>query len=189
MKVKQLMTRKRISKGTSTAKSQRELSRRLNVSRSTVDRLREDGLAQDAVGGYDLKQAEELLRRRSLRVAHMSNGTAQAAVEAKTRKLSADADRAELELARAKSEVVSRAMVNREWRCAVIQTKNRLLSLGREIAPQLAGCGPMQIKATVDKRIFEILRLLAHQEYYPTEALEQDLKQSPGTSPTIKEGV
>jgi biotin operon repressor len=65
------MTRKRKPKQAEKATSQRELSRRLNVSRSTVDRLREDGLSRDASGGYDMGQAEELLRQRSLRVAHM----------------------------------------------------------------------------------------------------------------------
>src|SRR5687768_1275812 len=100
------MTRKRKPKRAEKATSQRELSRRLNVSRSTVDRLREDGLSRDASGGYDMGQAEELLRRRSLRVAHMGDGTAQAAIAAKTRKMEADADRAELELARAKQSVV-----------------------------------------------------------------------------------
>lgn len=90
------MTRKRTGKASPKATSQWELSRRLNVSRSTVDRLREDGLTRDATGGYNFKQAEELLRRRTLRVAHLGNGTAQAALVAKARKLTADADRAEL---------------------------------------------------------------------------------------------
>jgi biotin operon repressor len=176
------MTRKRKSKATQKVTSQRDLSKRLNVSRSTINRLREDGLARDAAGGYDLAQAEELLRRRTLRVAHMGNGTAQVGLAAKTRKMVADAERAELELARAKQAVVERVVVTREWNCHVLAVKNRFLGLGRELAPRLAGCGPMQIQAAIDGRVFEILRMLANQKYYPIETLEQDLNL--GTSPS-----
>jgi hypothetical protein len=185
MKVKQPMTRKRISTGTSKAKSQRELSRRLNVSRSTIDRLRDDGLTQDAAGSYDVRQAEDLLHRRSLRVAHMK-GLSQEAVNAKQRKLAADADMAELKYKQACGELILKDEVQRQWRCALITLKNRFLGLGRELAPRLAGCGPMQIQAAIDSRIFEILRMLANQKYYPIDKLEQDLNLA--TSPTIQGG-
>lgn len=83
---------------------------------------------------------------------------------------------------------MERAVVTREWNRHVLTVKNRLLGLGREMAPRLVGLGPMQIQAAIDNRIFEILRLLAHPEYCPIETLEEDLKQKEGDSFTPQGG-
>ena len=40
----------------------------------------------------------------------------------------------------------------------------------------------MQIQAAIDSRIFEILRMLANQKYYPIEKLEQDLNLATSTA-------
>jgi biotin operon repressor len=157
------------------------LAEALNISRTSTKNLRRDGLSRNRQG-YSIEEATELLRRRTLRVAHFRNGTAEAAIAAKTRKLEADAERAELELAREKASVVSRESVNRQWRCAVVMVKNRLLSLGRELAPRLHTGGPMECQSIINERVCEILRLLAHPEFYPAEALRQDLRQTMGTS-------
>jgi hypothetical protein len=161
------------------------LAQSLSISRSTAKNLRRDGLSRREQG-YSLDEAAELLRRRSLRLAHLK-GTSQSAVDAKARKLLADANMAELEYAQAKGEVVSRTKVTSEWNRAVLIVKNRLIGLGRELAPHLTGRGPQEIRSVVDSRIFEILRLLAHTEYYPVETVERDLKQDRGTSPTMEE--
>jgi biotin operon repressor len=156
------------------------LAHRLGISRSTAKNLRRDGLCRNE-GGYSLSQAEELLRRRSLRVAHLK-GLSQEAMDSKQRKLSADASMAELKYEQARGELILRDKVQQEWRCALVALKSRFLGLGRELAPRLTGCGPMQIQAAIDGRIFEILRLLANQKYYPIETLQQDLNL--GTSPS-----
>jgi hypothetical protein len=106
----------------------------------------------------------------------MGNGTAQAALVAKTRKLLADAERSELELARSKRLVVERAIVTQEWGRQVLAVKNRFLALGREVASRLTGLRAPEIQAVLDARVYEILMLLANPQYYPSENLEQDLK-------------
>jgi hypothetical protein len=147
----------------------------LSISRSTARNLRRDGLSRSE-HGYSLDEAAELLRRRSLRLAHLK-GTSQSAVDAKARKLSADADMAELEYEVARGELVPRKKVIHEWNRAVLIVKNRLIGLGRESAPHLTGRGPQEIRSVIDGRVFEILRLLAHDKYYPPEQLSKDLGQ------------
>jgi hypothetical protein len=46
----------------------------------------------------------------------------------------------------------------------VVNVRNRLLGLGRELAPHLSNKGPNEIKALIDARIYEILRLLARDD-------------------------
>jgi hypothetical protein len=119
-----------------------------------------------------------------LRVTHLQkNTTAEAAILAKTRKLEADASRSELELQIARAEVISRAVVSRQWRQAVIVVRDRFKNLGRELAPRLVSLGPQAIRAEIDRRVYEILRLLAHQEFAPTA----DPSDEPSTN--IKEDV
>jgi hypothetical protein len=182
------MTRKRKDIGSQKAKSQRELARRLSVSRSTIDRLCRDGLKSDSVGHYDVEEAREFQRVRTLRLATVGKKPSEAALASKERKLAADASMAELKYAQARGELILRDQVQQEWRCALIALKNRFLGLGRELGPRLTGCGPMQIQAAIDGRIFEILRMLANPNYYPIERLEQDLKPTQGNSPLINGG-
>jgi hypothetical protein len=89
-----------------------------------------------------------------------------------------DARMAKLEYERAVAKVVDASTVQREWRQALLRVKNRFLGLGRELAPLLHGRGPLETKTIIDRRIFEILRLLAHPEHYPEEQLVKDCNLS-----------
>ncbi len=175
------MTRKRTTaKGTVTGSTLRHarslpvLADALNLSDSSVKNLCRDGLIKRSQG-YSIPEAQELLRRRTLRVAHLQKGTtAEAAILAKTRKLEADAARAELELEIARSEVISRALVTRQWRQSVIVVRDRFKNLGRSLAPQLINRGPIEIQTIVDSRVYEILRLLSHQEFSPKDTMTDE---------------
>ena len=165
------MTRTRKGIGTQKAKSQRELARRLNVSRSTVDRLRQDGLSCDAAGQYDLNEAQDLQRVRALRMrdaAAEGEQRREGALQLKESRLRVDLEMAEHKLAIARGEYVSRQAVSIAWRGGVIRIKNALLGLGRQIAPLLQGKGPREIQLIIDQRAFEILKHLANKDYEQT---------------------
>jgi hypothetical protein len=94
-----------------------------------------------------------------------------------TLQLKEDRLRVDLELAAhklsvAKGEFISRAAVSIEWRRAVVIVKNRLLSLGRECAPLVANRGPNEAKSIIDRKVFEALRALAHQQFAPAADTE-----------------
>jgi len=178
------MTRTRKDKSTSQkATSQRDLARRLKVSRSTVDRLRQDGLSCDAAGHYDVEEAREFQRMRAIRLASSGKNVSQDAVDAKFRKLCADANMSELKYAVARGEFIARQAVVIEWRKAAVAVKSRFLGLGRELAPHLAHRGPQEIQATIDKRVFEILRLLAQTQFASESATDQ--RHTMGTHPAL----
>jgi hypothetical protein len=85
----------------------------------------------------------------------------------KERRAKALALKAELKLDIATGKLIERSHVVREWRTRLIQTKNQLLALGRELAPRLMGKTPQEIQAMIETRASEILRALAHEEYAP----------------------
>ena len=162
------MTRKRKGIQTQKAKSQRDLARRLNVSRSTINRLRQDGLTCDRNGHYDLGEARELQRVRVLRMRETTSESKErreGALQLKESRLRVDLEMAEHKLAVARGEYIAKESVIREWRRSVVAVKNRLLGLGRQLAPLLQGKGPQEIQHVIDQRMFEILRLLAYQEF------------------------
>jgi biotin operon repressor len=166
------------------ASSLPDLARKLRISRNSARNLRKDGLFRHPQG-YFVPQAEELLRRRTLRVAHLRHA-GDDAMQAKARKLIADASMAELELKRRQGELLPRGEVLREWARVVGVVRQAFLSLPRDLAPRLAHSGPVEIQALLTARIFEILRGLArcddrmHPEWSqpnnPKEAAHEDAR-------------
>lgn len=158
------------TKGNGTVKTLTDLAKVMGVSRSTVHEWRADGLEPEPDGRYSVDKGRQFHAARQMR-AGLRGGTNGAqltnAIDSKERKLKADADMAEHNLAIAQGKVVPREVVSKEWRRGVVTVKSRLLGLGRELAPVLTGRGPHEIKTIIDKRVFEILRLLAHQEFAP----------------------
>ena len=148
------------------ARSLRELAARLSIPYERARRLRMDGLQPEPDGVYDLNKAREFLHARTLR-GPMWATASKDAQSLKLRALKAAAESAEIKVALARSQLVEKAEVEREWRQRVVTVKNRLKALGRELAPRLAGNGPQEIQAVVDARVLEILRLLSHKEYMP----------------------
>lgn len=159
------MTRRRSKQiASDKARSQRELSRRMGVSRSTIDRWRRDGLKPDSHGHFDINEAREFQRVRALRAREVTEEGEQRRLDVldlKEDRLRVDLQLAEYKLLIAKDEYVSRQTVIQEWRRGVVNVKNRFLGLGRELAPLLTGRGPQEVKALIDARVYEILRLLA----------------------------
>ena len=171
------MTKKRkaTSRASDTVSSQRALSRRLRVSRSTIDRLIKDGLKVNGRGKYSVSQAEELQRVRALRMRDaVADGKdrREGALQLKEDRLRVDLQLAEHKLKVARGEYIPRETVILEWRRSAIAVKNRFLGLGRELAPHLTGKGPREIEALLNQRIYEILRLIARQG--DTDELIQD---------------
>jgi hypothetical protein len=183
------MTRKRKTAGNTgeTVPSQRALSRRLRVSRSTIDRLIRDGLKADSHGEYSVDQAQQLQRVRALRMREVvadRQERRQGALELKESKLRVDLEMAEHKLAVARGAYIPRDTVILEWRRAAVSVKNRFLGLGREMAPHLTGKGPREIEALLNQRIYEILRLIARQG----DADAQMDHVTAATQPTIQGG-
>ncbi|MBA3754243.1 MAG: hypothetical protein H0X01_08930 [Nitrospira sp.] len=160
----------------------RALAHRLRVSPSSVRNLRRDGLGS-CTRGYRLSEARKLLGIRSLRA--RSIAISPDAIKLKTEKLELEVQRARFELEISKAEWVRKTEVTRAWRRASISVKNRFLGLGRELAPHLVGRGPNEIRAIIDARVHEILRLIARQGF--TDEVANDSTETP-KSLTHKKG-
>ena len=146
--------------------SLRELATALHIGYQKARRLKMDGLEIQADGSYDLARAKEFLRLRSLR--SPTWGTASADAQSlKIRKLRADAERVEIQVEEARTRLVDKEDVLREWRQKVILVKNCFRGLGRELAARLAGKGPQEVQAVIDLRVYEILRHFAHKHFMP----------------------
>jgi hypothetical protein len=138
-------------------RSIRGFARTLGVSQQRVQALKKEGKLQfDEKGGVD--------QEASLRM-HQQRLDAQARSPSKQVKEFYDAKRAKLDYEKAAGAVVDREQVRQEWNRISLAIKNAFLGLGRELAPLLVGRGPQETKAVIDRRVFEILRLLAHKEY------------------------
>ena len=161
----------------------RSLAERLQVSNSSIKNLRRDGL-RSCARGYRLSEARKLLGIRSLRARNVA--ASPDALTLKTQKLELDVQRARFELEVSKGEWVRKLDVSREWRRQVIIVRDRFKNLGREVAPLLVGRGPREIQAMLDQKIYEILRLLAHQQHTPD--LMKDPTQTPASSLTHTQG-
>ena len=147
-------------------RSLRELASALGIGYQRARRLRMDGLEREGDGTYNLSKAREFIRLRTLRGPTWVTASADAQY-LKLRTLKAAAESAEIKVAQARSRLVEKAEVEREWRQRVVTVKNRLKALGREVAPRVAGKGPQEVQAVIDSRVLEILRLLSHKEYMP----------------------
>jgi hypothetical protein len=140
------------------------LAHRLQVSGSSIKNLRRDGL-RSCARGYRLSEARKLLGVRALRARNIA--VSPDALQLKTEKLELEVERARFELELSKGEWSRKADVTRLWRQAVIVVRDRFKNLGHELAPRLVSLGPQAIRAEIDGRTYEILRLLAHEEFSP----------------------
>lgn len=62
------------------------------------------------------------------------------------------------------------------WRMRMVQIKNKLKGLGRELAPRLAHRGPQEIQAIIDERVMEAMRELVYERLLPPEQIESTIK-------------
>lgn len=136
--------------------NQNDLARKMGVSRQRVSALKQKGkLGADHDATLRMHQQRLAAQQRS--------------PERRVKDLYA-AKMAKLEYEREAKSLVEIVRVQREWKRAVLAVKNRFLAMGRELAPRLVGLGPHEIKALIDQRVFETLRLLANKEYDQAES-------------------
>lgn len=79
--------------------------------------------------------------------------------DARFRKIKADQAQLDLDLAKGKVHSLEQCEELQVRKIAVV--KRKLLGLGRELAPHLAGLDPRQIQAAIDKRTAEIVQSFA----------------------------
>lgn len=118
--------------------------------------------------------------------------------EARTRKLSAEAELAEIELAKAKGDLVPAALVITAWEEVLRAMKAKLLAIPSKAAPVLAAeDNPGEVQKLLDIEIEEALNELSN--YQPTvdatstgssgESVEQGDEQPEATAKTNSKRV
>jgi phage terminase Nu1 subunit (DNA packaging protein) len=101
---------------------------------------------------------QEALRSRPVPEAGAKHGTI---VDARRRKLDADASMAELNLARERSQLVSIRDVEFAWSEIILSAKARLLAVPARAAPKCIGESRSMISAVIEKELKEALTVLA----------------------------
>jgi hypothetical protein len=155
---------RRPSKNPDRPENLQDLAGRLGISYDRARRLRQDGLKVGPDGGYDLDEAMEFDEARRARSPGLESEMAitwnEELKKIRTQILRRD-------LAKSLELLVDVDEAKRRWRTRMVQIKNRLKALGRELAPRLAHRGPQEVQAIIDERIMEILRELAHERFLP----------------------
>ncbi len=134
------------------------LAKKLGISRQRVSALKQEGKLKTDGDDLDIDASARM---------HQERLAAQQRSPSRQIKDFYDAKMAKLEFEKASGVLVEVPKVQQEWRKSVVAVKTRFLGLGRELAPHLTGKGPQEIKTVIDKRVFEILRLLAHKDFHP----------------------
>lgn len=139
--------------------SLRELAGQLGISYERARRLRKNGLQVKPDGTYDLSEARMFDAARRARTPGLET---EGMVAWNNRLRKAKALQAERDLVRSLERVVDVDEVRRQWHARMVQIKNRLTDIGRELAPHLAHRGPQEVLAIMDQHILQILRDLAN---------------------------
>ena len=105
----------------------------------------------DLGGGPGADGAEKL----PLSADYAESRTVREREDARYRKIKADQAQIDLDLARGRVHSLEDCELNRVQQIAVV--KRRLLALGREMAPHLAGLEPREIASRLTKRLEEIV--------------------------------
>lgn len=163
----------------------------LGLSRQRVSQLEQEGVFQrDAKGYFDLKKSvsayiESLKSRNPEATPEESNKQAVACMtaEAELRLTKARADKAELEAAKIRGELVSLEEVQAAWTALIGNAKLRLLSLPTKLAGVLLGLEKQaEIESTLKGAINDALRELSDTDVEisdPEASLEEPVDDSP----------
>lgn len=154
----------------------RELAGPLGVSYQTALKLRKDGLIHvEKDGTYDVAtckraaaQSASRGKAGSFRVGAGDEGPISS--EAKrwdTEWRKAKALDAQIDLKKKLGQLVEKSDVRQAWGERTKPVKDALMVLGREMEQRLFGKSRRDIRAIVDGRIIEILKMLAHKEFNP----------------------
>lgn len=141
--------------------NQTELADYLDLSTTRIRVLKTDGIipAPKGTGGYDL-DACRLSYIRYLRnlASGKVKGKAGSNTSERTRLLTAQADRAELDLKIAQGEYIPAEMVSERWSRVASDFKARILSIpARMISKTLAAKSPAEIEIAFKELLFEAL--------------------------------
>lgn len=145
-----------------------KLAAEFGVSRMRVSQLAAEGvIPKGRDGKFDVLEAyraycsflRKALAARPVPEPGAKHGTI---VDARRRKITADAEMAELELARERGQLVSIADVEREMTNLIVTTKARMMAVGGRVAPELVGeTSRNLIAAKIEKATKEALVQLA----------------------------
>jgi phage terminase Nu1 subunit (DNA packaging protein) len=149
----------------------RELSQILNLTKSRISQLTQEGLPKKLRGKYDRDQCtawyirylQALVEKKAI---FDTDGEVLANErDTRLRLLRADAELREIELARERGQLVTIEDVEREMTDLILVTKARVLAVGARVAPELVGeTSRLMIQAKIDKAHKEALSQLAKKE-------------------------
>jgi hypothetical protein len=139
-----------------------QLSRDTGISRDTLQRWKSEGT--------DIFKPQEL----AAKVAAMpAQGGGSGLVEARLRKLTAEADRIELQLARERGELLPAGEVEASAIQVCSATRAALLSLTNSLPPKLAGLNEGKILNVLRTEFFRILRDLSDGRFFDSPVVAE----------------
>lgn len=141
--------------------NQRQIAEIFGVTRETIRKWIDQGMpTRNGTGGLRLYLPSEVIRWREDRVTQSALDSVAITdiEEAKRRKLAAEAAMAEIELSKARGEVVEIGLVGAEVGSALATCRARLLGIGASVVPrlQIAADG-VEMKAIVDEAVHRAL--------------------------------
>lgn len=158
-----------------TPRNLRELAGRLGCSYQTAVNLRRNGLIHvEDDGTYDVEKCTRAAQAKAatgkagsvrVSVAEQDSPITNEARKWDTEYRKAKALREIFELKKVQKDLVFCADVCQAWGMRIRHFKDALLTLGRELGHKCVGKSARDISELIDKRIIEILNLMAHQEF------------------------
>lgn len=140
--------------------SVRALAKAINVAPRIVQEMVDNGeITKGPDGRFDVSVALKVKEERARR----QRGGFVYDPELQELKIKRETNRFHLEaltLAEKAHQVVRKEKVIREWSYVVLEMKQRMAGLGREVAPLVIGRSPQEVQAIIDGRVFEIMRAL-----------------------------
>lgn len=143
-----------------------KVAQALNISPRQVQRLVDQGMPRESRGRYDLAKCllwyVRYLQSELERRGGGLNGSDESNLRGvRTRLLQAQAEREELELARARGELVTVESFYRQLSDAFMTVRERLLNLPSKVAPDLEGESRRMIQHKLDQAVRDTLLSLA----------------------------
>lgn len=143
------------------------IAKELNVTVRMVGKLTDQGMPKAARNCYDVEKCLKfyvrfLQKALKSRPVPLAGGKRKSLVDARERKVQADAELVELELGERRRELLPADMVERRWSDIVTTTRSQLLSVASRVAPRIVGeTDRAKIQQAVDGEIREALFALA----------------------------
>jgi phage terminase Nu1 subunit (DNA packaging protein) len=173
------MKKKKKEKEKSRIVSIKEIAVILNLTRSRIQQLVQEGLPKKLRGKYDqdectgwyIRYLQALVEKKA--IVDEGGKVFASEREERLRLLRADADLREIELARERSELVSIDEVEREMTDLILTTKARIMAVGPRLAPELVGeTSRIMAHAKIEKALKDALLNLSERQVRTRETGE-----------------